>query len=195
MKKILKLALAAVILGCSLRMAEAACAPTDMFCYASGPYANQTQIGKLDASGNLTVNGSVTSAGVANSGSLTNTGNATISGKTIFPVQAVVAITSITVIVPTATYITVVSTGGNVTCGLVTTVAGAAAPCVSTATATNGQYLIIASSSSTNTMTFKDAATAGMDLGGDRLVDNNNTLTVIYDSTSFLWKEVAFGSN
>lgn len=169
------------------------CQKSDIMCYESGPSQNLSTPFRIDASGNVTSAGNETITGT---GSNTYSGAMVFVGKTIYTPTVVTAISSVTIISPSATYLTVVSSGANVTCGLGFGNGLAAAPCISTTTATNGQYLVIGGTSSVSTVTFTDGATAGMQLGAaTRLIDNLKKLTLIFDSFDSQWKEVSFGNN
>lgn len=176
--------LAVLIGGLSYLHAANTCAPTDTMCYQSGPYQNPNTTFRVDASGNVTSNGTGTNSFIVGSKTVQ-------AGITIFTPVLVTGVSSTTIITPTSTFITVVSTGGQVTCG-----GTFATPCISTAAATNGQYLIIGSTSTPSAVIFTSGTASGMDLGSaTRLVDENNKLAVIYDSFAGQWREVSFGSN
>lgn len=195
MKKLQRLmagfAIVSLLLGVTYRV-YATCANTDVMCFVVGG----TQVYRVDSSGNETLTGGLSVTGTGTfTGAVTNSSNVTTVGKTIYtPTFGSAQISTTTTLTPTSTYLLVVSTGANVVCG--TGLLGtAAAPCISTATATNGQYLLIASTSTAGTVTFTDGASNAMALGAARTVDVDNTLGLIYDSTSSTWKEVSFGSN
>lgn len=181
--------------------ATSICTKTDLECYVTGPTANLTTQWRIDASGNATSNGVITSSGTGTSnfaGSISVAGNGTTSGITVYPPQVVVGITTITVISPTSTYLQVLSTGAVVTCGIATPMlpGNAAIPCISTATATNGQLLILTSTSTINTLIMSSGTSAGMDLGAaTRTLQFGKVLTLIYDSSIFEWKELSYGNN
>lgn len=189
MKSISRWLLASVLIA-SLGMSVKAAGVTDLMDLCTGANNSNCPF-KVDSTG-LIVSSATGTNTIA--GSLSTTGTTTIIGKTVYTPTSVTSISSNTTISPTATYLLVLSTGNNVTCGL--TALPLVAPCISTATATNGQYLVIGSTSSTSSVTFADGTTSGMQLGSaTRLVDNLKKLTLIFDSFDSQWKEVSFGNN
>lgn len=194
MKKLLSVATAYVLAISAFSVPMVAygfsCANTDLACYVTGPYNNLTTQSKLDSSGNLSLNGILTISG---SGTSANAGSQSVAGKTIYTPTGVVAITSITVISPAATFMTLVSTGGPVTCGLVTTALGAAAPCISTATAVSGQFLILSSTQATSYVILSSGTASGLWLGAaTRTIGNGSIIQLLYNSVLSVWKEVSF---
>ncbi len=120
------------------------------------------------------------------------------SGLTVFTKVAVASINVSTIVPVNSSYETVVSSGAN----LVLT----STPNISTTTVVGGStelpsgtYLVLSSTSSTGGVTFQDAGTltgSQLELGSTtRLVDQYNTLTLIYDATDHKWREISFGSN
>ena len=187
MKRLWKFIGALALLMGAVHFANAAntCVPTDMWCYVSGPSQNTTTQARLDASGNLTLNGSATITG-----NESVSGNNTVSGKTIYPIQTVTGISTQTIgITPTASYMMLLSTGGAV---VMTTTAVQ----IATATATNGQYVIIGSTSSVSTVTLTAGSAEGIRLGAaTRVIDNLKRLTLIFDSFDSQWKEISYASD
>jgi uncharacterized protein (DUF2345 family) len=59
--------------------------------------------------------------------------------------------------------------------------------------ATDGQLLILIGTSNTNTATIKDNANTNLD--GDRVLENQETLMLVYDGTSSTWLELSFANN
>ena len=164
------------------------CAPTDQACYVIGSSQNPTTVFRIDAAGNTTTNSNMTVVGTA-----------THTGITVYTPSSVTVVSSASVVSPTATYMQVISSGtGNVTCGLSVTVPAsqAAAPCISTSTAVNGQFIIVFATTTVATVTFSSATTAGMDLGAaGRAVQFGRSLGLIYDSSISEWKELFYGNN
>ncbi len=160
---------------------------------------------------------SVYTQGLTNTGSATNGANGSTSaggtggtaatqiinsGLQVFGKVAIAGINVSTVVPVNSSYETVVSSGGN----LVIT----ATPSISTTTIVqaagvlgtelpSGTYLVLSSTSSTGGVTFQDAGTLSgsqLQLGAStRLVDQYNTLVLIYDATDHFWREISFGSN
>jgi len=164
------------------------CANTDFECYESGPSQNLSTPWRVDSSGNLTTSGGATIAG-----SVALTGSQTTVGKTIYTPTSATALSTQSTISPTATYITVVSTGGNVVLGQ-----GAPYVAIATASATNGQILVLGSTVSSNgaTVTITSGAAAGCDLGSaTRTLSYGKRLGLIYDSAISMWTELFYGSN
>lgn len=187
MKKVLKYLVAAAFMSSGLGLAYAACTNSDFACYESGPSQNLSQKFRIDASGNVSV-----------AGTLTNTGTVTNSGLTVFTRQQVTGISSTTVTIPTATYMTVVSSGSpNVTCGgSFNFGVSPGGPCISTATATDGQWLVISATQATNAVILTSSTLNAMDLGSaTRTIQLGKVLTLIYDGAVSMWKEVSYGNN
>jgi hypothetical protein len=175
---------------------------TDLVDYCTGPNQKTCPF-KVDVNGNITSTGSPGTSTVSSfGGNLSVTGTDTFSGITVYPPQIVTGVSSITVISPAATYLQVLSTAGvsgtTVICGAATPMlpSNAAIPCIATATATNGQYLIITCTSTLSTVTFSSGTAAGMDLGAaTRVVQWGRTLSLIYDAVIGEWKEISYGNN
>lgn len=141
------------------------CTSSDMYCFQSGPSQSVNTIGRLDSSGNLTV-----------------VGNGTMNGKTIFVPQSVTAVSTLTTLSPTATYLQIISSGGPVNIGLQNAA-------ISTTSASAGQYLIIGSTSSTSTVTITTGSVAGvLSISTNTILINNvRRPSFIYDSTNSVW--------
>lgn len=185
MKKYSFLVLLSVLIGgIGLSWSANTCTNTDQACYVIGSSQNPTTVYRIDASGNVT-----------NTANITVTGTAAHTGPTVYTRSQTVAITSTTVILPTSTYMIVASTGGLVTCGLGLN-GTAAAPCISTSTAVDGQYLVIGATQTTNPVAFSSATASGMDLGSaSRTVQYGKILTLIFDGINSIWREVSYGNN
>lgn len=153
-----------------------------------------TQIYCLDTSGNLTTAGTIssTSSGANTvSGSLSVTGAAssaglTNTGKTIYTPTSVTSVSTSSTISPSATYLLLCSTGSTVILG-----AGSIAA-VSTTTATNGQYLVLDSTTSTSTVWIATGTTAGVEGPSVYTVisSTKSPVELIYSATRGLWKQV-----
>ena|SRR3990167_462553 len=106
-------------------------------------------------------------------------------------------------VLPTSTYITVLSTGGPGGNG---NVRMTSTPNISTATVAtgatawpNGTIIIITSTASTHTVEFQDEDTltgSRLELGAaQRIITVNKYLILMYNSTLTKWYELAFGNN
>ena len=191
MKKLLTLTaiwLSVVVGMVALARATTTCTRSDMYCYESGPTANLTTIGRLDSSGNLTVAGNESVAG-----------NQTSGGTTVFTPQVITGISSTTVIVPTATYIQLLSTQNVVTLGGLTNNAGQVfyAP-ISTASAVAGQMVIFYSTSTTSYVVISTGAPSGNYFNSNGTIGSATTLSTappktlqfIFDAVLQAWTEV-----
>ena len=141
---------------------------------------------------------------------VTIVGSATVQGNLALDIGllnvlpgSVTGITETTRVLPTSTYITVLSTGGG---GVNGNVRVTATPNISTATVAtgatawpNGTIIIITSTASTNTVEFQDEDTltgSRLELGStQRIITVNDYLILIYNSTLTKWYELAFGNN
>jgi hypothetical protein len=145
----------------------------------------------LDKSGNLSISGNETVLGNS-----TTSGASSTSGTTIYPPTGATNISSTTIILPTATFMTLSSSAGVVTCGLGLGSGGTAAPCISTSTAINGQFLILGATQSVNVVMLTSGTSSGMDLGAStRTITWGKTETLIYNSVLSLWTEISYGNN
>lgn len=177
-----------------------ACANTDIQCYT----VSGTQVYRLDASGNETVGGNATVTGNQTvTGTQTTTGTSVLNGtqtvnrSMIYAQQQVTQISSITVIVPSSVYLVLSSSGLNVTMSGLSPGNG---PVISTSTATNGQFIILASTASgaiTNgSITLSSGTASALDLGAaTRVINIGKKLGLIYDSTMAEWVETFYGNN
>jgi len=193
MKTSFKLFLALVALMVGARMAFSACTRTDFLCYQTGPSQNLSTPFRVDSSGNLIVAGTANiTGGVTQSGSVTVSGNQTIAGSTIFTATSQTAISTTTSISPTATYMTVLSTGATVNYPPTTPAGAVITPAISTATATNGQIVVLMSTSSVSTVTIS-TGTGSAVIGDDSLITISATKSAvmfIFNSTLSQWYEV-----
>lgn len=182
MKNVLKsLGALAVLIGVAFSL-QAACGPTDMFCYQSGPYGGTaTTVGQLTSGGNLIINGAATLGGAlttAGASTSTITGPLNVQ-KYLVPTSSVVYISAAgTQITPLTSY--VVLGASMVAVGLPLT----GTPTISTATVlggqmqfADGQYLVVSGTSSATSIVLQDNGT----LSGSRLFlgnsQNGNPLT------------------
>lgn len=187
-----KFILVVVVLGCaSFARAVVTPANTDFQDYCTGRN-NSNCVFKIDSSGN------VTGQNVTSQGTLTATGNATHTAGTLFTQQQVTGISTTTTITPTGTFLVVNSTGGMIV------MAGSGSnnvPIIATATATNGQIVVLISTASTaqtvgGQVTVSSGSAAGLQLGAaTRALFNGRTLGLIFDSASSTWKELFYGAN
>lgn len=180
MKNIWKFIGSLVLLMSAVRLSQAACGPTDMWCYQSGSYVSPTQVGKLDASGNLTINGNLTTTG---------TGSNTSSGKTVYVPTSQVNISTLVPVAITATNMVIKSTAGIVTFYQVGRLPSEG-PAISTATATSGQYLILHSTTSVDTVVITTGTATGVLSGSDATITISAAkpaISLIYDSTLSAW--------
>jgi hypothetical protein len=103
--------------------------------------------------------------------------------------QGITAVSSMTTISPVANYLTLVSTGGVVTVG--GTVAS-----ISTATAFNGQMLILGATQGVNIVVITSSTASGCDLGAaTRSIGYGKRLGLIFDSATSIWTELFYGNN
>jgi len=192
MKKNVRLAAlwAAVIVGFySLAYGAQTCARTDMYCYESGPTGNLSTIGRLDSSGNLSLNGNTvlgSGAGVSTGG----VGNLSYGGISVYTPQSV-TVSSCSTIVPTSTYIQVVSSGSTLLMGNCAT---PGAPIISTATAIAGQYVILYDTSSAGAITLSSGTASGIvgtSSNAPFVLSNTGTISFIFDAVTQMWREIA----
>ena len=147
-----------------------------------------TSIFKLDDSGNLTILGTLASAALS-AANETVTGVNTVSGTSVFTPSIQSSIGNFTVnapILPTASYIQVETTG--------TAVNFTATTAISTATAVNGQFIIVGSTvSAAGTIVQITTGTATGVVGDDAVIVISSTKSAvgfIYNSALSQWSEV-----
>lgn len=194
----------ALLLGYDMVLYAAAqvCQPTDFWCYESGPSQNLSTMGRMDSSGNLTVKGTSTVQGTelqTGSGVNVYTASMRFIGPTIFsPTSATggvggggggLAVTTQTI--PTATYMTLISSGSNLLMSGLPSIATATV--VGGATALPDGQLLILGSTATISYTFQDNAV----LSGTRIqlkgslrtavVSSTGTLTLMYSAPATMW--------
>jgi len=199
MKRVWKFAggIAALLGAVGIAYATQTCQRSDFLCYESGPSQNLSTPFRVDSSGNVSVAGSEAVTGnQTTTGNTSTTGSATQLGPTIYTPVAQTGISTITTISPTGTYMQLLSTG---TLGPVllqaASVFGVIYPVISTATATNGQYVILSSTSSTSGVIISTGIWNTLDTGlrgsaGRLTVDNVKRPAFIFDSADSLWHEV-----
>jgi hypothetical protein len=165
--------------------AHATCASTDIMCYVVSAVQRfrVTTAGNTTVGGTLTVTGATTHTGaVTNSSTITN--GATT--KNIYSPSSV-SIATYTSISPVSTYINLLTTGtANVS---LTVDAGYGK---SLAAGTNGQQLIIGSTTSVTTVTLSSGVANGW-VGTDLTVVISSTksaVSFIYDSAIPAWREI-----
>ena len=124
------------------------------------------------------------SAGTGNS-------NMTVTGTSVYTPQTVVAITSMTTLSPTATFLLLSSTGVIVTMG-------GTVPIISTTSATQGQVVILTSTQTAGSgQVYITSGTASFcDLGAAlRLIGYGKVLGLYYNSLTNYWTEMFYGNN
>lgn len=163
--------------------------------------AANTVFTDLEATGDLTVGDDVTiTDDVTVGGDLSVTGNTTFTGTLgvsdnltlddllILSPSTFLGMTTSSAVTASRTYHLFTSTAGAVKL--------ASTPTISTAAATNGQLLIMRSTSTVNYITIQDNDTLSgsqLELGADtRDLDSNNPIVLIYDSGTEKWHEVAY---
>lgn len=122
---------------------------------------------------------------------LAASGNVSLAGKLFATSSAIQSLLAATAVSPDATKIRVVGNGGAVVLVATPTI---------TAPAADGQILVIMGTNDTNTVTFQDESSlAGTKLqlngGNDRVLGLYDTLTLMYDSSTGFWVELAFSDN
>ena len=154
------------------------CAPSDIYCYQAGPAGNLNTTGRLDASGNLYVTGSAVVSGSTN------------TSRTVYTPSYQNGVSSMTTLTNASSYILTASSGGMVTIG--GTVAS-----LSTATAVNGQFVILGTTvTQSNWITLSSGTASGMDLGAaTRAISYGKKIGLIYDAAVSMWVELYYGSN
>jgi hypothetical protein len=154
----------------------------------------------LDGNGNLTIDGGLTVNGKVAStvdGSFSFAGTPfTSSGQTVYTPFTAPALSSFSVINPIATLLVVQSTGANI--NMAGNVSNTPAV-VATATAVNGQWLILESTNPTGlggTVTVSSGTSAALHLGAaTRVIGCNAVLVLIYNSVLSMWNEVSYTGN
>lgn len=159
------------------------------------PTTNNTQTlgtSSLNFSNTYTKTATVGTGGIINSGP-SNTSTYQSTTRTV--IQGI----NINTIVPvTSSFETVVSSGGAIKLTSVpnistTTIVGG------TVTIPDGTFLVITATTTAGTVTFQDQGTltgSQLELGAaTRTLTKDKTLTLIFDATELVWKELSFGNN
>lgn len=202
MKKLFKLGVLGLIVAVvPLAQAVQVCQKSDIQCYESGPSQNLSTPFRVDATGNVTTAGGVTMTGnetISGTGTNSNAGSQSIAGRTIYtPLSVTVATTS--AISPSATYIMIVSSGGNLVMNGGASTAAGIYPLISTATAVNGQFLVIGTTVSapgSYSITLTSGTGSALDLGAaTRVIGYGKKLGLVFDSANAIWVELFYGSN
>ena len=141
------------------------CANTDFFCYESGPIYNQITPARLDAAGNLTTLG----YHVIGTKAVLSSSNLRLTGTGV-PLS------------PTSTFVNLVSSGALSY--------GPAVLNISTATAVDGQYLILIATSTTNAITISTGAATGVAGVDTSIVITTNPTSFIFNALTSLWYEI-----
>lgn len=142
------------------------------------PLADRLGVWQSDGSGNLSLSQNVSLSSVTIS-SVTVT-----AGKSVLTPLAVVSISSMTTITPTASYLRLLSTGSLVTIGLTV-------PAISTTTAIDGQMIVLGSTSSASAVQIATGTVACVVGSKTPLVINSLTrIQFIFDAIDGLWKEL-----
>ena len=107
--------------------------------------------------------------------------------KTVFAPVSQITVSTTTSITPTATYMVVESTGGNVIFTITSNI-----PAISTATAINGQYLVLYSTTTAANLFISTGTATGI-IGDDSMIVISSTksaVAFIYNSTLLQWVEI-----
>lgn len=149
---------------------------------------NLTANGNAAIAGNSTFAGNITAAGTLTIPAVTSSGTQTTSGLTVFTPTTQTNVSTTTTISPTATFLIVRSTGGAVTFPVTSAI-----PAIATATATNGQWLILQSTDSTNTVVITTGSATAV-YGDDSTITLSATktpVTFIFNSLQNVWWEIS----
>ena len=197
MKRFLQASLTVLTLLVGFQMLQATCV-TPLALQAPGGYPyevayttgpnDQCYIYYVDKSGNQAQSGNLTVLG-----SVTTTGSQTLTGLQAFSPTSQLGLSTTSTISPTATYMLLTSTGGTVTLGQ-----GAPYVAIATATAVNGQILILGSTVplSGASISLTSGTASGLDLGAaTRAINYGKKLGLIYDSLTSMWTELFYGNN
>ena len=179
MKNIFKLFGGLLLLGSVASYTHAACSSTDIFCYPIGT----TVEAQLTSGGALNTNGAITSAaGLVAGTSIAAGTSATVGTKVIFTSanQRLGGVgNSIT---PSSTFINLVSSAAVAYGPLILN--------ISTATATDGQYLVLIGTSTTNAVTLSTGAPTGVAGVDTSIVITTNPTSFIFNALTSLWYEI-----
>lgn len=184
MKRFLRGLAAVFLAGCASSFLTAAqtCQRSDLFCYETGPSGALATPSRLDASGNLTLGGAVTATNA------TLSGNATTAGLTVTtPVN--VTVSTFTSIVPTSSYLLLLTSS---TLNITLTSDVNQGPALATATATNGQWVTLGSTTSATTVAIA-TGTASAVIGDDVnivITSTKSAVSFIFNGTLKQWFEV-----
>lgn len=141
---------------------------------------HNTTVYTLDYSGNVYFGGSITAAGQSiNNGTETSNGLTVYSPSTVF-------LSSTSAITPTSTFVDAESTGAVVLLG------GAACTnvAISTATAINGQFLVLGSTSTTSYIQISTGTQCGV-VGPTATISLlNKSSSFIFDALAGVWKQL-----
>ncbi len=111
------------------------------------------------------------------------------SNKIAFPSSYQVTVATNVSINPSATYVVVASTGGAITFGV-----GSSYPAISTATATDGQYLVLMATQSVNTVVISTSpltAVVGPDATITLTSSSKGGIAFIFNALLSQWVEVS----
>ena len=136
--------------------------------------------------GNTTISGNASITGTLSVPSVTGSTN---TGVTVYPAISQVNISTQVSINPTlGTYLAIESTGA-----IVNFTASSLFPAISTATALNGQFLILSSTSSVSTVIIATGTSTGV-IGDDQFIvisSSKSAVSFIFNSTLSQWIEIA----
>ena len=180
MKNLLKLLGAAALLGVMFSLVQAAqtCQRTDFFCYESGPTGNLLTPARLDANGNLTILGNESVSGTSSV-----TGSNTVGGISVYtPVNQNINATSTPISATSSTMLIISTAALNYSSSVA----------IATSTAINGQYFMVSSTSSANSVQITTGTSVGV-IGDDAVIvisSSKSAVGFLYNSTLSQWIEV-----
>jgi hypothetical protein len=159
---------------------------TDLVDYCTGPNQKTCPF-KVDANGNITSTGSPGTSTVSSfGGNVSIVGNVTTNGTTVFTPSSVTTVSTSTTLSPTvSTYVQLLSTGT----GPVNLQAGSNGSfcAISTTTATNGQMLVLASTTTVNYVTISTGTTACVFGNQKVLTTDFLDITLFFDQPAGVW--------